>query len=428
MIWLSLLTPTIFEHELNRKLGPQWDDPPLAENWTTPAPTVVQQIESAHGLVAERFAFCQTMPLDEFEQVAEKLRQSGYRPIRLRPYAHHGSVKTAAAWTRDGRVWQMAINQSKEAIQQEDEKQRREGFVAVDVAGYLGQTKEPAEYYACVWMKKSAASGDARIYAGAAYADHKSVNDELVKDGFKHQDALQGFRGLEGEQKYCGIKTNTSGSASWSSNQTRTEFEDKAYLDKIIWDIDASNASIMQTTKERYEQILVQAEAMQRTNPTDKSSRFLRGKAHFYLGQDQQAVEDMSILIEKVPQFAMMYQYRAVLYARMGQTEEAKQDLGKFQELSKSAKVKMYLDAIVSAYVGDDVEGMKRLETFIAENEDDSGSLYNAACAYSIASETFKDKGRRQVKSLWKSCSVLDPTSHRKWLQRLLAHAGRCRP
>ena len=51
---------------------------------TPPSPS---QIESAQGMLAERFAFCQTMPLDEFLTTAEALRHSGYRPIRFRPYA-----------------------------------------------------------------------------------------------------------------------------------------------------------------------------------------------------------------------------------------------------------------------------------------------------------------------------------------------------
>ena len=45
------------------------------------------KIESAQGMLAERFAFCQTMPLDEFLTIAEALRPSGYRPTRFRPYA-----------------------------------------------------------------------------------------------------------------------------------------------------------------------------------------------------------------------------------------------------------------------------------------------------------------------------------------------------
>ena len=44
------------------------------------------QIEAAKGMVAERFAFCQSMPLDQFPAIREALRSSGYRPTRIRPF------------------------------------------------------------------------------------------------------------------------------------------------------------------------------------------------------------------------------------------------------------------------------------------------------------------------------------------------------
>ena len=76
------------QDELDRKLTSKWMDDPLDPAWTDPNPSAVQSIEAAHGLIAERFAFCQTMPLEQFVEVAEAFRTSGYRPIRFRPYAH----------------------------------------------------------------------------------------------------------------------------------------------------------------------------------------------------------------------------------------------------------------------------------------------------------------------------------------------------
>ena len=58
----------------------------------TPDAALVARIEAAGGLLAERFAFCQTMPLDEFLATAEALRPSGYRPVRFRPYADGTAV------------------------------------------------------------------------------------------------------------------------------------------------------------------------------------------------------------------------------------------------------------------------------------------------------------------------------------------------
>ena len=85
-----------------------WNDPPLDPSWTKPDAALVSRIEGGQGLLAERFAFCQTMPLDEFLTTAEGLRKSGYRPVRFRPYADGQAVRVAAVWTRDGRNWRIA--------------------------------------------------------------------------------------------------------------------------------------------------------------------------------------------------------------------------------------------------------------------------------------------------------------------------------
>ncbi len=78
------------------------DDPPLDPSWTEPDTAVTRAVESARGLIDEhrRFAFCQTMPLIEFTEVAAGLQKSGYRPVHFRPFFDGREVKVAAVWAR----------------------------------------------------------------------------------------------------------------------------------------------------------------------------------------------------------------------------------------------------------------------------------------------------------------------------------------
>ena len=378
--------------ELNRTLSFHWQDEPLNTEWTKPDPSIVQRIEGANGLVFERFAFCQTMPLAEFTQVAEELRKSGYRPLRLRPYAHKDSVHVAAAWSRDGRDWRMANGLSAAEIQQQGETHRGDEFVAVDVAGYVGESAgKPAEFYSALWMKKRDDIDDARIYAGATYADHTTVYGLLQKEGYEFQQSLQGFRGLDVQQKYSGVRTKAVENGNWWWRLTVAEYDGKKYFDKIHWDIDPSNAPDTQTTEERNEKALADAETKLKEKPDDVNAHYYRGRAYFRLGRDKQAVEDFDFFIEKAGSYFDCYQYRAILHARMGNAEAAKQDLVKYTELSKSVSVKVFLDGVVAVYLGEDADGMKRLESFIATNRDDIDSLYDAARAYSVASGVFKE-------------------------------------
>jgi tetratricopeptide (TPR) repeat protein len=170
-----------------------------------------------------------------------------------------------------------------------------------------------------------------------------------------------------------------------------TQYDDKKYFDKIHWDVDPSNAPDTQTTKERNEKALADAEAKLKEKPDDVNARLARGTAYSGLGRDKQAIDDFDFVIEKAASYPGSYQFRAILHARMGNAEKAKQDLAKFTELSKSASTKVNLDAVVAVYLGEDAEGMKRLESFIETNKDGGDSLYDAACAYSIASGVFKE-------------------------------------
>src|SRR5262249_59670814 len=62
-------------------------DPPLDPKWEQPSAELVREIEEAGGVVAERFALCQALPLQRVQAVTEGLRAAGYRPVRVRPWA-----------------------------------------------------------------------------------------------------------------------------------------------------------------------------------------------------------------------------------------------------------------------------------------------------------------------------------------------------
>ena len=73
-------TSPLLQAEISKKPTHSWNDPPLDPSWTKPDATLTGKIESAQGMLTERFAFCQTMPMDEFVTAAEALRKSGIPP------------------------------------------------------------------------------------------------------------------------------------------------------------------------------------------------------------------------------------------------------------------------------------------------------------------------------------------------------------
>src|SRR5262249_43762623 len=152
--------------ELEKTATFDWNDRPLDPSWTNPDAALADRIEAAGGLVAERFAFCQAMPLDQFLATSEALRASGYRPIRFRPYADGPAVRVAAVWTRDGRKWRIAPGLTTEEARWQDAMNRDAKFLPVDVAGYVTTADgKPSDRYAALWSEAS--GDDGRLVVGA---------------------------------------------------------------------------------------------------------------------------------------------------------------------------------------------------------------------------------------------------------------------
>ena len=384
--------------EVNRELTPQWNDLPLDPAWMEPAAKLVQRIEASSGMIAERFAFCQALPLREFQDIADQLSKSGYRPIRLRPYAHGGTVLAAAAWTRDGRNWRVESAESSDSIVDKDETHRRDGYVAVDAAGYLTeQVGEPSERYSGLWVEKQRSKEDARLYVGIPYEQYREANGKLGDQGFEYHHSLQGFRSLDGTQLYCGVKTNAMNRGGWARSLWIEEFEQKVYPHNIHWDVDFIRAADRVTTKQRYEKALADAEVKIQDNSEDPIARSARGEAFYYLGQNQQALNDFEYVINHAPGTISSYFYRSILFARLGDAEAARADVQHLADrMSEIAKA--HLNVVVSSFLDDEADAIKRLESLVEGIQDDGGAVYNAACAYSVAAGVFADRDVTKAK------------------------------
>jgi serine/threonine protein kinase/formylglycine-generating enzyme required for sulfatase activity len=171
----------VLRAELRRQPAAPWNDPPLDPAWREPGRTLVRQLEAAHGLLAERFALCQTMPIEEFRTVAQGLRLCGYRPVRVRPYAAGRAVAVAAVWARDGRPWRLAGGLSATALPSRDKQEDQEGYRLVDIAGYVegGRVR-----YAAVWARSRPAKV-VKWYAGLRSGQRQATERSLRQAGLQ---------------------------------------------------------------------------------------------------------------------------------------------------------------------------------------------------------------------------------------------------
>jgi formylglycine-generating enzyme required for sulfatase activity/serine/threonine protein kinase len=219
--------------ELGKRPQPAWKDPPLDPSWVRPDPALLSvpgagRVESDSGLLAERFALCQALPLPAFRAAAEGLRPAGYRPVRFRPYvseahsssvepaspvseAHSsieepaspaggagfsrgeraslagGQVRVAAVWVRDGRDWRLAWGSPSE-VRRQDADLRAQGFLPVDAAGLLLSGGPPAgeagRLCAALWSRPAAGDEDGRMCLDVPAEEHRAAWAKMKEEGF----------------------------------------------------------------------------------------------------------------------------------------------------------------------------------------------------------------------------------------------------
>ena len=386
--------------ELDRRISRNWLDPPLDPEWDEPSEDIDAKLENANGKIAKRFAFCQTMPIDQYLSVCESLRSSGYRPTRVRPYVHQDSLQVAAAWTRDGRDWKLARGIALDELLNLDQQHSSDGYRAVDIAGYsISEDKHAESLFTALWVRKESESDDARIFVGVPHADVRTAQAKFAELEYDYIHSLQAYRDPRGRRKYCCVLLKNIGYSKDLLSLTQSEFSQTEYQDKIAWDIHASLASKKQAPKAKYlAKIAATSERMSQGDDSPETL-FARAQAQFNLHHDEKAIEDVNAFLKQheasaigsssltPSQLEEAYRLRALLFARMDQPEEATSDVDRFVKLNDSDFDGIALTAIVSTRLPGKDDAMRQLEVFI-DNNPQYGVFYDAACAYSLASAT----------------------------------------
>jgi eukaryotic-like serine/threonine-protein kinase len=394
----------VLQAELAKKASYSWNDRPLDPSWIEPNAAVVSRIESAEGMLAERFAFCQTMPLDEFLATSEALRKSGYRPVRFRTYADGTGTRVAAVWNRDGRPWRLSSGQTRDEIRRQDEKIRTEKFLPVDVAGYVtGIVGQPAERYAALWVEKSG-NDDARLYLGATDDDLTEAQKPL-DDAKLIPRTLQAVRSPDGRVRYSGVWGKPP-SAGVSTQGYRDLFawdfaEDQAlFSDRVLVDVAVGEAGKRLSVAERTREALKRAEKTLQTKPDDLSALRARASALVRLGENDKALVAVNGVLAKSKDDSSALELRAIAQARLGKKEPALADLAKYQK-DVQDRSGLFLAAVVAAELGDGADAaIQALEGALKKEPGDADLRFEAARAFAVASKAVKKKDREKAIAL----------------------------
>jgi formylglycine-generating enzyme required for sulfatase activity len=176
-------------------------DTPIDPRWKARFAEVGRELEAADGLLAERFAFAASLPLDRFQAVARTLGKAGYRPVRVRPWRGPDRTLTAVVWHRDGRAWAWFADESAEQVRQRLEQMRQRGYVPWDVAGYLTDPgRDPV--YASLWVSQPGAQQG--LYVGVPGREMPAALERMQQRG-RAPASVQAVRLADRSVVYSGV-------------------------------------------------------------------------------------------------------------------------------------------------------------------------------------------------------------------------------
>jgi serine/threonine protein kinase/formylglycine-generating enzyme required for sulfatase activity/tetratricopeptide (TPR) repeat protein len=400
----DLLKPLLLKHgadvsarledELNRTSQPRWTDAPLAASENAPDPEVVQAIDEARGTVADRFAFCEALSLEQVERVCRELERCGYRPICLRPYWADRDVRVAVVWTRDGAKSRMILGASADEIAKSSGELRKQGYWPLDVAGYVerGANGQPSAKYAALWANQvSEPIVDARLMVGLTSSPDGDIGQGLLEKGFLPRVYNQ-FE-IEGRSYLSSIFWKTDPTVDdkgiYAVDRDETWYESNLFPGNLQIDV-ALDVGKRSDSRQQSGKLLSQAEAILASHPDDREARFERGYANWALGKFQAAVDDLSAVVQRHPDSVRAYQYRALALAQLGQFSAATKDLDEVEKRSNDRNLKLYLRSLLSFYPTRNLDRMKDLETELSEHPGDPRLSYDGARVYAVAARVLE--------------------------------------
>lgn len=374
-----------------------------------PPMSLVQEFDGAEAMLAESFAYVVRLPLQKLDATDQALHEQGYRIAVLRPFACPDGTAAAVLWLRDGRSAKSEVGLTREAWQDADKRHRNAGLAPEGVASYLEKTGEERQpKYAGVWVSNKDALG-CEVALGLHFRTFCNRDNDLSEQQWTLA-SIHCARGPANVPLYSGIwRPNCDGPARsfvWSkpaSGMSERDSESPAqeFLDVALFPLPrAINAQTF------WEEQLSCSQGV-RDGGADGFRNFLSPYDALYHLHRFQDVIDLSTRHLSDPRSARsaptIRYWRSMCFARLGDKERAFQELESLKQVNATGDISPLSDTgvvIAEAFAlfgrGDDKQAETLLESRLDQDPDTYG--YNAACAYSLASDSLgnRDAERKQ--------------------------------
>jgi formylglycine-generating enzyme required for sulfatase activity/tetratricopeptide (TPR) repeat protein len=388
---------------LDQELKPTWNEPPLDPSWKEVDASTKLRIEQAHGMLSDRFAYVQDMPLDRFLEVAESLRVSGYRPTRVRawqwqqPSSQGNTTSTvvplvASVFARDGKPWLIESNLSAQELPKVEEAAVKENLVIDDLCA-LTTTEGEEQRFLALWSKPETDGEQRRVAVDVS-------EDEL--DGI-----WKGISNTHGAIR-LNVRTKSNGERCYS-----TIFSSKQSYFYWYWRHQGGNLIFCPQTdialaqpisrglanldqERRITQEYLESRELQEKIAGDPQMGISVSRAFYLIGEYEKSLQICDACLAANPMNSYLRLMQLLALAQLKRMGDAKSALSEYLPIASDESYRAYAKIQVDFLAeGADVAATT-IEQFQQKFKSDIGLLYNVFCAAALCTNMVDDDLLRQ--------------------------------
>lgn len=308
-------------------------------------------------------------------------------------------IRVAAVWSRDGKRWKPEYDLTGAQLPKPDALAEKDGLVPADLAVLPAASDEASPHYVLLWGEPGQANEQRRLLAdlsekqlAVAPTTPGFFSSPLAKEGFAAQCTISVWTDHAGQRHYAGIYSNQG-----APSELNPAYAGYELVGQPQWDVAVAPPAKLADPLDDYRRQLTQIQAWPPDALQQSPVRLLRARARFRLEQFEPALEDLDFLVTKQPVAAEVHSLRAWTLARLNEAEPARAELAKYVQQEQNPSMRAYVQVVTVAWLGDQDAALTKLAAAATVAAQDSGGLYDAACAAALAAQGFAESDRSQA-------------------------------
>lgn len=376
-----------------------WHDPALLASWSQPTPSVLAEFKAGHGLIAERFAYCSSLPWHRLPELAESLRPCGYLPIRVRPWSSDqlrqialdgdgkqpftaDSLRVAVVWTRDSRDWRIDIGVTKDDLPKPDEQASKNGMLLTDISCIPAASNGPSRQFVVIWSQPKSADEQRRVVVDVNEGELQQAHDAYSRSGIGSQTTINVWNSEPGRRRYAGVWSNLA-----AASEIRPAYPGFELVDQPHSDVAFAAEGALFDPLDEFRIRLRTIDAQIAADPTNLSLIFDRALARYFLHEDENGVADFDLLYASGNRSEINVRLRTYMLARLGRKEAAIESRQEHRDLQPNDTGRLFMDVVTNTWLDQEADAHRSLDVFVKSNREDPEQLFVAATCAGLASQ-----------------------------------------